>query len=46
MTCLSCEHWRREGCAQGERVYPHGGPDECPSFFREPGSDEEEAWLD
>jgi len=45
LTCLSCTHYRPDGCAQGLFwPFPSGVADgvRCVSFCYEPGSDEAE----
>lgn len=40
-TCRHCESWDRTGCLAGQNdIFPHGTPQTCETFTREPGSDD------
>jgi hypothetical protein len=40
LTCWSCEHWRRAGCAQGLQGWPAAKLSDCEGASYEPGADE------
>ena len=42
LTCWSCIHWQRDGCAKGETGWPLVLLGQCDHAEYEPGSDESE----